>query len=136
MAIKEHLLEARKAQEKANQHLEAAFREFAQLVGDNGIMEMTAPQAITHQARIAGSISLPELVKLTLQDGRPKTVTEILQENQDRNLGFVSRASNPVDSIDVQLYKIAKQLPIVKVAKRTWKWDHEAWERQKAEAGN
>jgi hypothetical protein len=126
MAIKEHLARAQELFAEADKHIQAAKREaeeIAGFLGSNGkaqVAVLTQPRT----TRARSGLSLPDAVRAILPDAGPMSVADFFEKAQER--GYATNADNPVDSIDIQLYKLAKTLPILKVAKRTWEWktDH------------
>lgn len=121
MAVKEHLAVIRKALDQA----EREFEEIARLAGNNGFSVSTeeTPRVVrkARSPKANSAIGLPDAVKQILPGAGPMHVKDFFEKATA--LGYVTNADNPVDSIDIQLYKLSKNLPISKVGKRTWKWN-------------
>ena len=128
MAINEKLAVAERAIAEARRALSEAESELKGFWSNgNGAPTQRVTRAV--RTRVTGGISLRELIYQTLKTaGRAMTVTEILEENEARSLGYRSGADDPADSVDIQLYKLARRpdTPIRKVGTRTWQWTEEA----------
>ena len=118
MAIKEQLAIMKKALAEAEREYEALARQFTGNGngGNVALLEARPPRTV----RTRGDISLPDAVKAIFPGAGQMHVSVFLEKAQEK--GYVTTAENPVDSVDIQLYKLSKTLPIKKVGKRMWEW--------------
>lgn len=69
-----------------------------------------------------GSVSMRQAALVTLyESGTALHVEQVLKKAQ--TMGAVSEAADPIEAVDLLLYKLKKRgVPVEKTAPRTWRW--------------